>query len=109
MSTDHACMYCNNPHAKGHEHKSLSPHHKFSSEDRFFFIEENKRIKQTISPSSCDVSDATEPRVSHVGEFDEMEVEGDDDDDDDGSESGGSNASQGEILDQDDEMNEQVR
>ena len=74
-----------------------------------FFIEENKRIKPSISPSSCDVSDATEPRVSHVGEFDEMEVEGDDDDDDDGSESGGSNASQGEILDQDDEMNEQVR
>ena len=56
------------------------------------------------------MSDVTEPtRVSHVGEFDEMEVDGDDDDDDDdGSESGGSNDDQGDVLEQENELNEQV-
>ena len=38
-----------------------------------------------------------------------MEVDGDDDDDDDdGSESGGSNDDQGDVLEQENELNEQV-
>ena len=63
-------------------------------------------IINCFSPSSCGETDATEPRVSHVGELEDLDVGDEDEDDDDGSESGGSNADQADILGQEEDLNE---
>ena len=60
-------------------------------------------VQLEVSGGSCGASDTGEPRVSQVGEIDDLDVDGDEDDDDDGSESGGSNdGEQADILDQED-------